>query len=180
MAVISKGQQEDFTLVQERIDAFYPDLVECKATFSVLLISPSESQPERPPLMKDGYPVAGKIYKSAFKDRVLGKPDLVLELDAQNWCNISEDKKRGEVDHQLSSIIVLRDRKTKAIKTDDRSRPLFRKRPHDKEVGIYDEVVRRHGRNAPESFLVEELSLHYNTLLPPDGNKSEEPETVTE
>lgn len=173
MAYVTKGSRADYELVQSRIDGFYPDLIECQFKIGILLVHPSASNPEKPPLLRNGYPVTGDIKIVSYEDRVQGKPDATLKLEGQNWANVDEESKAGEVDHQLERLMVLRDKNTKAIKTDDFGRPKLRLRPHDREVGVFDAVVRRHGRNAPEARAVEELSLHYNTLLPVDGNGGE-------
>ena len=173
MAYVTKGQKADYELVQSRIDGFYPDLVECQFRVGILLVHPSPSNPEKPPLLRNGYPVTGDIKVVSYEDRVQGKPDATLKLEGQNWANIDEESKTGEIDHQLERIIALRDKNTKAIKTDDFGRPKIKLRPADREVSVFDAVVRRHGRNAPEARAVEELSLHYNTLLPVNGNGGE-------
>lgn len=176
MGYITKGQQAERDLVQRRIDAYCPDLVECQFTIGVLLVHPSPSNPDRPALIRNGYPVTGDVKKSNYEDRVQGKPDATLKLDAANWACLTEEEQEAEIDHWLHCIQIIRDKKTKAIKVDDCGRPLFKKRPHDVEVGIYDEIIRRHGRSAPEAKLIEDLSIHYGTLLPrtspdavPDG-----------
>ena len=170
MAYVTKGQQLDYDLTQSRIDGFYPDLVECQMTYGILLAHPSESNPDRPPLISRGFPVTGDVSKSNPKQRVLGALDVTITLDGPFWATLDDDEKAAEIDHWLYRLQLQRDKKTKVYKTDDAHRPIFKMRAHDKEVGVYDEVVRRHGRKAPESKAVEDLSLHYNTLLPPNGN----------
>jgi hypothetical protein len=171
MAYVTKGQRADYDLVRSRIDNYFPDLVECQMTYGILLAHPSPDAPEKPVLLQNGVPVTGSVKKSSRDDRILGAVDVTLTLDAPHWANLDEEEQAAEVDHWLYRLQLQRDKKTKVFKTDDAHRPVFKFRPHDREVGVYDEIVRRHGRKAPESQAVEALSLHYQTLLPPDGNR---------
>lgn len=179
MAYVTKGQKADYELIQSRIDGFFPDFAECRLTIGILLVHPSASNPEKPPLMRNGFPVNGDFKKSSYEDRVQGKPDATLKFAGPVWSNFDDEEKAAEADHWLSKLIVARD-KDKVIKTDDFGRPMLKNRPHDKEVCVYDEVVRRHGRKAPEAVAIEELSLHYNTLLPPDANTQGQEELDTD
>jgi len=53
------------------------------------------------------------------------------------------------LDHMLTYLIVKTD-KDGATVTDDLDRPRLQRRKHDREVGWFDEVVRRHQYEAPE------------------------------
>ena len=100
-------------------------------------------------LKKNGLPAAALIRVTPLKDRTKGNGDAEMQIDGDEWENYSDKQKLALIDHELEHLQLLFD-KDGGLKRDDLDRPKLRLRPHDREVGWFDDVVKRHGRDAFE------------------------------
>lgn len=97
-----------------------------------------------PAISKDGYEAAGMCRIVNLKDRVKGMGDAEILIDGDLWPKLTADQQQALVDHELAHIEVRRD-KAGNILTDDIMRPLLRIRKHDRQMGWFDDIARRHG-----------------------------------
>lgn len=158
-----KAGQSAYDILDQLLNNFYPDLVECKLTVGIMLVYPE--QPDKPPLLLSGYPVSYNVRKTAAKDRVQGMPDLMIYLDSQAWSNYSDVEKQSTLDKCLHRFEITRD-KQGHIKTDKAMRPLLKPRPVDYLVEGYNLHIRRYGSGGIDLPAIEALSLNCHTLLP--------------
>ena len=144
---------EDHELLSSVIDEFYPDLAETKANIGLVLAYP-DVKTGKPPLMRNKLRILAKIKPNSEADRVDGKPDATITLDASHWRDIQADgddaQARALIDHELYHLEVRRERKSGRIKTDKAGRPMFNTRPHDWEITGFAAVARRHKLAAAE------------------------------
>ena len=152
MAIFEKAKDGVNVQVGKIVEKYHGDLHKAGVTFEVLMASPTTNQngeSSGPPLKKNGYPVAALIKIVGLADRTAGMADVMLQLDAEQWKDMKMPRKDALLDHMLTYLNVKQD-KDGATVTDDLGRPRLQRRKHDREVGWFDEVVRRHQFEAPE------------------------------
>lgn len=107
-------------------------------------------EPKGPALKLHGYPCLATVKIVSHKDRVAGLPDAIIDVDGDRWDDLSDAQQRALIDHELTRLELALDEEGKP-KLDDCHRPKLKMRQHDHEVGVFNDVVRRHGPAAPES-----------------------------
>jgi len=116
-----------------------------------------EKHRELPPVLKlHGIACAATIKINSYKDRVQGKPDVTVTISKPAWDEFDDGQRAALLDHELTHLIVRGER-------DDLGRPMFKMRPHDYDLSIFGEVVRRHGKAALE------VKMTVNFLTSEDG-----------
>jgi hypothetical protein len=131
--------------VAAAMEKYRPDLVEAGVTVEVLT-----AHGDPPALKHHGYPAAAVIKVMSQPDRAAGSADVRLVIDAERWEEMNDARREALLDHELTHLELRRDQEGK-VRTDDCGRPKLGTRPHDFEVGGFDEVVQRHRADAPES-----------------------------
>lgn len=134
------------------VEKYHGGLHKAGVTFEVLMASPTvnkNGESSGPPLKKNGFPVLALVKITSLADRTAGMPDAMLQLDAEAWKDMKMPRKDALLDHMMTYLTVKTD-KDDATVTDDQDRPKLQRRKHDREVGWFDEVVRRHQFEAPE------------------------------
>lgn len=178
MATYSKAPGEVLDLIAEVIDNWHPDLLEAEARIGAVMARPTldrDGEPKGPAMAKDGFPVLARIKRNSEEDRAGGKDDATITIDADHWETLDgEDdglaRQRALIDHELYHLEVQREKALPGqvkgpIKTDDRSRPLFRIRPHDWEITGFRAVAERHGRHSEERIQARQFHDRYGQLL---------------
>jgi len=100
-------------------------------------------------LKQNGMEKAALIKANSLKDRTKGMKDVELRIDGDKWPLYTDEQKRALIDHELMHV-ELQFTDSGALKRDDLDRPKVKMRPHDREVGWFDAVVKRHGKSAFE------------------------------
>lgn len=129
-------------LAAEVRDQHHGDLDEAEVTIGLLFAWPNER--EEHALKHHGCPAAGLCKINALRDRVQGAPDATIVLDGKRWETLSETQRRALLDHELYHLEVRRDEDDQIV-GDDHGRPKLRMRLHDREMGVFDAIVRRYG-----------------------------------
>ena len=112
---------------------------------------------ELPPVLKlHGVACAATIKINSYKARVQGHPDVTVTISKAAWEEFDDGQRAALLDHELTHLIVCGE-------TDDLGRPCFKMRPHDYDLSIFGEVVRRHGKAALE------VKMTVNFLTSEDG-----------
>lgn len=83
--------------------------------------------------------------------------DAQIELDGPVWKTLSQPCKKALLDHELTHLVVKRDRKTEKIKLDDLNRPVLATRPDDWSSTGFLDVVARHGQASLEYQAIQRL-----------------------
>jgi hypothetical protein len=123
-----------------------------KLTLTIQMAEPARDEggnAKSPALSDDGWPVAGKVKITNHHDRVAGLNDVIIDIDADAWEDMSEQTQLALADNLLSRI----EPKIKdgLAVLDDCGRPKLLKRKPDARIGdVYYEVVKRHGAAATE------------------------------
>ncbi len=166
----TKGEQR---ALRQIIDAWFvdhPDLCDEEMGTPFLTVEPilvylddSGDGPEGA-LMVRGLPRRFKIKVTSLKDRSIGRGDVELLVDGDQWAKFEMDERRAVVDDVLHGL-ELRFRTVtdsdgndqEEVQRDDRGRPKLRIRPHDFEIAGYHDVAERHGASLPQVQLLREL-----------------------
>lgn len=128
------------------LSEYHPELVEADVTLGYLFAF----NPKGSAVKLHGYPCQATVKVNSYKDRKQGKADATIEIDGAGWYDKSEDERRALLDHEITHLVVVRDRKTGEIKVDDLGRPRLKCRLHDYQLGGFRAVAERFGAAAPE------------------------------
>lgn len=143
MATTYRECEEDVADMADTImRRWHAELIEAGVTIKYLFHT-SEN-----PLKLHGVPCAAIVKINSYKNRVLGLTDAQITIDEEWWNNHTNKQCEAVLDHELFHLMVAHDDDGKII-TDDCERPKLRMRPHDVEVGEFNEIVRRHKKNCP-------------------------------
>lgn len=106
-----------------------------------------------------------------LKDRVMGRGDAEIQLDADYWPTITDDQQAALLDHELHHLQLKTD-KHGNVKYDDHGRPMLKMRKHDVEFGWFSVIAQRHGKASIEqrqaAMLMEVNGQFYWPDLAPD------------
>lgn len=126
----------------------YPDLVEADVTIGCRFAYSAKGF--LPALRLHNWNAAAIVRVVSQKDRVSGMPDAMIDVDGLLWGGREEDRRRAVLHHEVHHIQVVRD-KNGRIKFDDCDRPRLRLRPHDFQLGGFDDIITKYGRAALEA-----------------------------
>ena len=115
-----------------------------------------------------GVRALGQARKLKLKDRVMGRGDGEVLLDADWWAQADLDQQRAVIDHELHHLEVQIDER--GVIRDDIGRPLLALRRHDFQFGWFSVVAARHGKASMEQIqarqIFEEAGQLYFPWLP--------------
>lgn len=126
---------------------YYRELLEADVTIRFLFASNPDAIGGC--LRHHGYPAAAIVKVNSLKDRVEGKTDCTITIDKEWWDGHDELECAALIDHELMHILLGHDDDGKVI-LDDVGRPKIKLRPHDFEIGGFNEIAKRHGPHAEE------------------------------
>lgn len=104
-----------------------------------------------------GYACKAVVRVLSLKDRTVGRGDVEIVIDGDNWDTWSEEERDALLDHELEHIELRVDNDGLVIR-DDLERPKLRLRKHDHQFGWFDSIARRHGRASGE--VAQALAFH--------------------
>lgn len=133
-------------IVKELLKKFYPALLKHKVTVDLLFAC---SDSEAPAVSLAGYPCQAVVRVVNVKDRSKGLADVEIVIDERNYDKLTEDQRFALLDHELYHVTLKFDA-GKIIKRDSADRPCLGMRKHDRQIGWFDEIARRHGDNSAE------------------------------
>lgn len=119
-------------------------------------------------LKHNGYPALALVRITDLKDRVAGMPDCRILLDGDLWPEKSAKEQMAILDHELEHVKLVRDKEGK-IKYDAADRPKLKLKPHDAQIGVFYDVVERHGKDAIEAQAYIEVNRKMTQLKFPWG-----------
>jgi hypothetical protein len=119
---------------------YHRRLQEIDLAITILLAYGQEGEPA---LKAHGFPAAALIKRTSHRDRVAGHADAILIVDGDHLDTWDHATVAGLVDHELTHLEpVIKDGR---VQRDDAERPKLTLRPHDHQLGIFLEVIQRHG-----------------------------------
>ena len=162
-------------LIDDLIADFYPDMVEAHAKVGAVMAHPTYSEntgePTGPAVTEYGMEVESKVKVNSESDRIEGKPDATITLDARVWNRWTEDEdaetgkglKEALIDRMLHGLEVRR--KDGAIVVDDNGRPKLKKRKPDYAIAGFRAIAERHGARSSEVRHARQLHDAYGNIL---------------
>lgn len=171
MATYRKADSDVFALIKELIADNHPELdeagVKVGARFAYAPRDDNTGEPKGAALKHHGYEAAAIVKIVSQKDRVMGFPDAVIDIDGMAWeQGWSDERKRGVLDHELTHLEVKRDDEG-GILLDDCNRPKLKIRLHDWELGGFESIARRYKEQALEVEAARAMADKYGQLLFP-------------
>ena len=158
-------------LLAEVMKTYHPDLFEAGVMVGVLTAHAKEGadgEPRGPALTHHGSQAAAVIKITSQADRAAGLPDCILKLDGDRWDTWTTERQTAILDHELTHVLLDRDADG-TVRTDDSNRPKLKMRPHDVDLGIFEDVVKRHKEHAGESVNFAEAHKIFTQALFPWG-----------
>lgn len=159
MPVYVKGEEIQ-GLVRELIEKYHPGLrandVDVRVMVAFAKVNDKTGETQGPAVKHHGYPAYAVIRVCNLKQRVQGLGDAEITIDGDRWSDLTPEQQEALIDHELEHLEFKKD-KHGGIKWDDLGRPQLKLRPHDWQLGGFENVSRRHGENAIE---VKEMNAH--------------------
>lgn len=157
-AIFEKAPVDDHVYVESLMGKYHPKLTETGAKISLLFAS--DKTPGSSILTEHGHPIAGKIRVCSGRDRAYRLGDIEIQLDYENWLQLSPEEQAALVDQLLTRIVISKN-KHGEMQFDDYGRPKLSMRSYDWLIGGFDEVIRRHGDAAIESQQLQKVNERY-------------------
>lgn len=104
-----------------------------------------------PVLKHQGYPAAAVVRITPVRDRALGIADATVVIDRSTWLTLSQRQRDALVDHELTHLNRVLDEDTELPLCDAVDRPKLAMRRHDLQIGIFTEILERHGEASYEA-----------------------------
>lgn len=146
--VFTQADEGTLSLIRDRKAQFYDCLNTAGVTFSVLMV---ENHGSGPPISAGGYPALACVAKTSQHQRAAGSPDIIFQIDAKRWLEMTEDQRAALVDHELHHIELTEDGDApEGFALDPQGRPKITMRKHDYQFGWFTAIAERHGANSPE------------------------------
>lgn len=160
MATYDKASPETVAFVTQRIEEWFPDLVDCEVAIDVLMAYGRRGEGGELAscaIKNHGYPALATIRVLGLKDRAAGRGDVEMLIDGDHWQGMGPAKRAALIDHELYHLAVQwQDEEQRAPKSDDLGRPRLKLRKHDFEIGGFHAIAKRHKEHAPEVEAVRE------------------------
>ena len=154
MPTYCKATHEDDDLLAEVMTLYHADLADAGVRVGLLYAHAKRDdrtgEPRGPALKLHGYPCAALVRINSQRDRVQGKPDATIELDADAWEERPREEKVAILDHELEHLLLVRD-DAGGVALDDANRPKLKMREHDLVIGGFVSVCERHKMAALEA-----------------------------
>lgn len=140
----------------------HPDLAEAGLSIGLIFVASTGTAPA---LRHHGWPAQAIVRNESAENRAKGAADATITIDKANWDDLTADQRRALLDHEVTHIELRRDRKSGAVKRDDKDRPLVKLLPHDYECAGFRAVAERYGDDSPEVRAMDHLRTTYGQLL---------------
>lgn len=143
MKTYSKAPDAVVERAAHLIAIFHPQLKEIGVKIDFLAIANDDET--KPGLTHQGYPAAAVVRLLGIKERTMGRGDAEIVIDEHYWMGLDEAEKDALLDHELYHLVV-----PKRLVYDERGRPKLKIRKHDRQMGWFDEIAKRHGHASGE------------------------------
>jgi hypothetical protein len=134
--------------------ATFPRLRDAGVTFCCLFALPKDGAPS---LQHNGYGAAAVIKPTSQQDRAAGLADVLLVVDQHTWDSLANEEREALIDHELCHL-ELDLNQVGAVKQDDCGRPSIKTRKHDYQLGVFREVIARHGKKSLDAQVLEQAA----------------------
>lgn len=132
---------------------YHDDLAAVGATFDVFMAYDVDSEGvvvDLPGCLSHGGTSAAAYVKiSGSMDRASERADFTIVVDGILWdSHLSDASKLALADHEMTHVEPRYGRETGEVLRDVYGRPRLSLRAHDAEIGVFREVMERHGKEA--------------------------------
>jgi len=163
-----QAEQDVLELLDEVMRKYHRQLSDEKVVVAVLMVHPEadrSGQAKAPAVVCHGHSALAKIRLAKVAERVLGKYDALIELDAPAWTQLPEAPRRALLDHELTHLVLCCDANDETREHGD-GRPKRTLQPDDYMLTGFVSVVARHGQHAPEGQPFRLCTRTTNVCLP--------------
>ncbi|MEA3265430.1 MAG: putative metallopeptidase [Candidatus Fermentibacteria bacterium] len=152
---IADGKLHD--IVYGVMSKYHPDLKSAGIKVTVFLVKfisrSGEILDNEPVLKSNGHGASATIRRASKSELQLGSGDVIIEIDSFVWREHLREKSRvALIDHELCHIGLRRNKNGK-IRMNPNGRPAIELIHHDIEIGLFYDVVKRHGKDSIEIML---------------------------
>lgn len=171
--------------IYDVMEKYHPELHEAEVKVTAFLVSEVTKTGEKirdHALKLHGQPCVATIRKANQREMKLGSGDLIMEIDEHSWYSDDEDldtaTKISVLDHELEHVKLKKDKEGAIVLTPD-NRPALRLRYHDAEIGIFFDIIKRHGKASMDFQTSNRLLLDIREVLDDrrrEADKAEENE----
>ena len=159
MSTYEKATNEVRKRVLAVMGKYHGHLVDAEVMIDVVMARPKTDEngdSMGAAIRVQGYVALACIRVLGLRDRVTRDYDAEMMLDANHWEISSDEDRNAIVDHELTHLeLMVGD--GGVVKRDDASRPRLRMRRHDRHLGWFDQVARRHGEHSIEVIQAREM-----------------------
>lgn len=165
MPIVARNPADLTGQLAEAVGRYHPELSEHRVTWTVLGARAAEPKPKkppkngapapeprppRPPVVEGGLPVPAKVQFPSETQRLAGSTMAILTLDLDHWETLLPEERWALLDHYTARAEIVLDPETAEPVVLQDGRVKLRKRRYDHAIGVYADVVSRHGRHALE------------------------------
>lgn len=156
---------ETHNFVYQVMEKYHPELAEHGITVTVFMaekVDKEGNSTKEPAIIVRGQACSAEIRKANQRELGLGSGLLIIEVDALEWDNMPEKTRIALMDHELCHFVLKKEKKTGMVKLDGNDKPMLQGVHHDREIGIFYDVIRRHRIISPDYMNV--ISVHTEAL----------------
>lgn len=104
-----------------------------------------------PAVRHGGYPALATVRVVPLRDRLRKDCDAEVTIDEDKWGGLTQAQQAALLDHEVSHLRLVLDRKTGEVRRDDLGRPRLKTVKADYNPGdMFTSVISRHGEDAIE------------------------------
>lgn len=154
-------------LIRLVMEEYHGDLLGEKARVRAVMVEGARNkygELTAPALTAFGVAAAAKIRVANPRERVLCECDVILQIDADGWSDLTEAQKRSLLDHELTHIQVKRDKNGLTKRRDDGS-AVFESIPDDYCINGFFAVMQRHKSDSMEALGLRRLAERGGQLI---------------
>lgn len=152
MPTYSLADAEVNTIIEDVMGEYHPPLRDAGVRVQALWAFPTQDKngdPAGPAITHGGYPCLALFKVLGLKDRTVRGADCEITIDKDEWDGMTDAQRVAMLDHELTHAMLKVDSEG-AVVRDAIDRPKLRCRRHDRQLGWFDEVARRHGIHSQE------------------------------
>ena len=158
MAAIREiADRELHDIVYGVMSKYHPELKNAGIKVTVFLVKSISRSGEildnEPVLKSNGHEASATIRRASHSELQLGSGDVIIEIDSFVWRTyLKEDSRIALLDHELCHIGLRRNKNGK-IRMSPTGRSVIKMIQHDANIGLFYDVVKRHGKESIEIML---------------------------
>lgn len=154
-----QASEETHGVFAEAMERFHEELAEVEVTVQVLAVADLDSNGThtgRHAVTHRGYPAAATVRRTTARERAMGARDVLVEVDELAWAGMDDAQRLALADHELQHLELKLDDEGRPTVGPD-LRPVLTTRKHDAEVGVFYDVIERHGKASVDAQVVDRL-----------------------